>query len=238
MGRRFLLFLICAFASCQLVYGQDEFPDCYWTNPIGCTDPWLNATETFDMIYSTSPMCVFQVTVYYKFRCSQYEVYEWSSQPTTAIPAGCASLADIYSFMTTPAFKNQLYSRVGAFAARTYAATWPGLIPNCPSTTLQITSKYASCMKPVVEYTFPGGSTSTLDYLSFNGWDYYLNYYSSTGGVISSIKLVRCVETSCCYQKSAICRLPDGSLSVTPGNWIEIGPCPPLSPSCTIKTCN
>ncbi len=173
--------------------------------------------------------------MYFQTRCNQVEVAEWSAAPLTATPPGCASTQQIYAFMSTITFKNALSNAVAARIGRDKAISGD-LLP-CPNYTPITTSKFATCMRPVIVYQFPSGSTIQVDYDPLNSWEYYNSLYMESGGVFTEIRYVSCVGTVCCFRDMSFCLNADGTVNYTVGAWRKYGVCPPFGP-CTLTTCD
>jgi len=193
--------------------------DCPWLMT-GCSDPWTSATVSVWVEITAVPPCSAKVTAFYAWRCNDVEVQDLFMRYTDVNPPGCITPANMMLLWGTPAFMGPALRAVEKEIATARAdAIGPTCCP-CPNARTTLTSKYANCRKCVVQYVFPDGSISNVDYNPMLPWSYYATLYSSTGGVAASTGLVSCSTGMCCYRSTSYCRL-EGVLQVTHGEWQE-----------------
>lgn len=211
--------------------------DCAWPEVPGCTDDWNPGSMNLWLEVSSTPPCSVMVTVYYQYRCLQVEVQDFALSFIQTNPNGCASPAQIYSFMNSASFRNQVSIAVSLQFARDWILDNPGSAPHCPTAYKVVTTKFGSCRKPMILYSFPNGSTTSVSYNPANSWSYYQNLYSGSGGVMVLVQLVVCNYDVCCFREFTFCVDDNSAVQWTIGGWVAYGTCPFLGP-CTYKFCD
>jgi len=135
-----------------------------------------------------------------------------------------------------PAFTDQVSIAILLQVTSTWLLNNPGDTPRCPNAQRVTTSKFGSCRRPAVQYTFPDGSTTNVDYDPSISWTYYDNLFSSTGGVPTYIVMVVCTYDICCLRNLTFCVGENGLIQWSIGSWTPVGFCPPWGP-CIFKFC-
>lgn len=210
--------------------------DCAWPEDVSCTEGWSASTMNVWLEISSAPPCSLYVKVYYKMRCLQVEVQDFNIGYLLTNPVNCATPAQINSFIYSFAFKDQLSKAVLLQAASLWVQRHSGSLPYCPGTLKILTSKWGSCMRPMIEYTFPSGSNSSVDYNPAMSWSYYENLFASTGGVPTSTILVNCDIDVCCFRSMTFCIDGNQQIQWSVGGWDTHGTCPVFGP-CKYKFC-
>lgn len=210
--------------------------DCSWPDDLYCTEDWSSGTVNVWIEMSSTPPCSLYVKVYYKKRCLQVEVQDFTIGYLLTNPANCATPSQINSFIYSHAFHDQLSKAVLLHSVSLWVMSHNGSLPYCPGTLKVFTSKWGSCMRPVIEYTFPNGSQSSVDYDPALSWSYYANLFSSTGGVPTSTALVNCNIDVCCFRSMTFCVDENQQVQWSVSGWDSHGTCPYFGP-CTYKFC-
>lgn len=219
----------------QSVHAQQV--DCSWPVDPECTEDWSDGSSMdLWLQVSSSPPCSVLVRVYYKQRCLQVEVQDFALGILQTNPSGCATPAQIYSFASSPAFKDQISIALSLQVTRRWLVMYPHKAPRCPDAERVTTSKFGSCRRPQVQYTFLDGSTTNVDYDPLQSWEYYSNLFSSTGGVMTSCVMVVCSYDICCFRNFTFCVDENRLIQWSMGAWTDVGVCPPWGP-CIFKFC-